>query len=111
MARYVMVEASKDPRDRGHGPGAWTTEWSAAMDERRGEQPGAESGPAVPRQIAAAGSRLSPVQEAYGRYARHFNTCPACRDIDRSCDDGATLWRAYEATSSRASEQLAGDTP
>ena len=109
MARYVMVEASKDPRDRGHGPGAWTTEWSAAMDERRGEQPGAESGPAVPRQIRAG---LSPLQQTYARFTDHFMGCEHCRDVDRGrCDTGDRLWRAYQAEDDLVRRQMASEAP
>jgi hypothetical protein len=71
------------------------------VDEGRDQPPGRESGPPL-----AAGVRLSPVQEAYGRYARHFNRCVACRDVDHTCPAGLDLWRAYEAQGHVAARTL-----
>lgn len=42
-------------------------------------------------------ARLTPVQEAYRRYAVHFLNCPDCMDRSGpSCETAPLLWRAYQ---------------
>jgi hypothetical protein len=71
------------------------------MDE--GRDPAAERGS---RPAAAAGVRLSPAQEAYGQYARHFNGCWACRDIDQCCSIGQQLHRDWREQIEEAAQQI-----
>lgn len=77
-------------------------ERSVDVDEGRDTTP-----PAGSRSAPIAGE-LSPVQRAYGRYATHFLKCWDCRDIDRSCAEGAQLWRDYEATNDAVGRMLGG---
>ena len=76
------------------------------MDEPRDQPAPPES---TPRPLAAA-VRLTPSQEAYGRYVRHRLECADCRDIDRHCDQVALLLRAYEAHGEQAYRRLDGET-
>jgi hypothetical protein len=60
--------------------------------------------------VIAAATRLSPIQEAWGRYTGHATGCSGCRDIDRGrCLTGEELYRAYREQGERAYEQLAGE--
>lgn len=77
------------------------------MDERRDTPPPPESRAPV---IASAGSRLSPVQQAYAHYVDHATRCPACRDIDQECGDAEALWRAYRVQGDQAYQRLADET-
>ena len=73
------------------------------MDE--GRQPPPEDG--TRRRPIAAGTRLSPVQEAYGAAAAHSLDCTWCRDIDRDrCSVGDALWSTYLELSDAAYQQL-----
>ena len=55
----------------------------------------------------AAGTRLSPLQEAYSAAATHSLGCDWCRDIDRArCEVGIQLWRRYEEIGDAAYRQL-----
>ena len=77
------------------------------MDEPRGEQPA----PSPRTPIVAAGSTLSPVQQAYGLWTGHALKCPICRDVDGGrCDTADALWRAYQASSDAAFEGLGSET-
>jgi hypothetical protein len=81
---------------------------SVDVDEPKDSAPPADSGPPV---LAAAASRLSPVQEAYGAYARHHLHCRTCRDIDGGpCAVAADLHAAWERLSADAFGRLAGET-
>ena len=63
------------------------------MDERRDPAPAAESA----RRPAVGVARLTPVQEAYSAYARHFLNCDACMDRSSpSCETAPLLWRDYQ---------------
>jgi hypothetical protein len=86
MACYVMLLSSKDPRDRGHGPGAWPTEWSADMGESRPEPPAADP---------AGQAGLSPLQKAWRDYQRHTAHCSSCRSSGVRCDEAGRLWRRH----------------
>jgi hypothetical protein len=80
-------------------------ERSVDVDEPRDPPPAAES----PQPAISAGTRLSPVQEAYGDYTGHAIRCPKCRDIDRDrCTDGEQLWHAYQQMSDQAYRRLQG---
>ncbi|AJP04808.1 hypothetical protein TU94_28550 [Streptomyces cyaneogriseus subsp. noncyanogenus] len=72
------------------------------MDEPRELQPGGTTRPPV----VAAGVRLPPVWEAYGRYARHATQCWACRDVDQRCELGERLRRDWLDLADRAFDQL-----
>ena len=58
----------------------------------------------------AAAVKLSPAQEAYSSYATHFTGCTDCRDVDRTCDLGAELWRIWRETGDAAGRQLRDET-
>ncbi len=73
------------------------------MDEGRDTTP--EQG--TRRAPIAAGTRLSPLQEAYSAAATHSLGCDWCRDIDRArCEVGIQLWRRYEEIGDAAYRQL-----
>jgi hypothetical protein len=73
------------------------------MDE--GRDPAPEQG--TRHAPIAAGTRLSPLQEAYGAAATHSLNCDWCRDIDRDrCGEGARLWRVYEEIGDQAYRQM-----
>jgi len=75
------------------------------MDERR--EPPAEPG-SGPSQ-AAAGTRLSPLQEAWGAYVEHATHCQICRSLDAGrCDTADKLWRAYQVQSEQAYRDVSG---
>lgn len=82
-------------------------ERSVDVDERRDPAPGDGS---QPRQPLAAAVKLPPAQQAYSDYACHFTGCTACRDVDRTCDTGTELWRAWRRQSDAAGRQLRGET-
>ncbi|MEU6365799.1 hypothetical protein ABZ876_08585 [Streptomyces sp. NPDC046931] len=78
------------------------------MDEPRDTpaQPGTRR-PAV----VAAGTRLSPLQEAYGEYTAHTLECPRCRALDGGpCDDSQRLRHAYLALGGDAYRALNGES-
>jgi hypothetical protein len=82
-----MLVSSKDPRDRGHGPGAWPTEWSVDMGESRPTPPAADP----PGQAG-----LSPLQKAWAAYQRHTTECDDCSTVGGvRCEDAGRLWRAH----------------
>jgi len=61
------------------------------------------------RAAIAAGTRLSPLQEAYSAAATHSLGCDWCRDIDHDrCGVAAQLWQVYEEISAAAYRQLGG---
>lgn len=75
------------------------------MDE--GREPEPEQG--TRRAAIAAGTRLSPVQEAYGAYAKHAVSCRWCRDIDHGrCGVGDELWGVYQEVSAEAYRRMPG---
>lgn len=79
------------------------------MHESRDEPatPGSQPAP-----IVAAGTRLSPVQEAYSACTIHALGCPKCRDIDRErCADGDQLRATYLKISTEAYGRLAREGP
>ena len=79
------------------------------MGEPRDPEPATESRTAP---IVAAGTTLSPVQEAYSACTTHALGCPKCRDIDRDrCIDGDRLRAAYLEISNQAYRRLADETP
>ncbi|WP_409469038.1 hypothetical protein [Streptomyces sp. HC307] len=77
------------------------------MDEGRDDTPSA--GRRHP--LASAGSRLSPLQQAWSEYVTHATHCPVCRDIDRGrCDQAEQLWHAYREQGDDAYRRLHGET-
>lgn len=92
--------------------GAWAATPEAAdegavdVDERRDPEPPAERRPL----LAAAASRLSPVQAAWRAYVVHsLHNCPVCRRADGSpCDVAEALYRAYRELGNAALDRLAG---
>ena len=66
-------------------------ERSVDVDEGRDHPPTAESGPPI-----AAGTRLSPVQEAWRAYVRHERRCAVCRGRDSRCAESTRLWQAWQ---------------
>jgi hypothetical protein len=79
-------------------------ERSVDVDEPRDTPPPADRGP---RAVAAA-SRLSPMQEAWGRYVGHsLHECRTCRSADGSaCPAAEALYAAYQQLAGRAFEQI-----
>ncbi|MFD4596682.1 hypothetical protein ACFWPQ_01490 [Streptomyces sp. NPDC058464] len=73
------------------------------MDERREATDDAQP-PRLP--LAAAGSRLSPVQEAYAAYTEHAIACDDCRNPGLSCEAAGVLWRAYMAIANQAAQKM-----
>lgn len=71
------------------------------MDERRDPEPPAERRPAV---IAAAASKLSPVQQAWQRYVDHsLYDCDVCRAVDGSpCKPAEDLYADWRRISGAA---------
>lgn len=78
---------------------------SVDVDESRDPTP--SGGMSTPAVLASAGSRLSPIQQAYAAYVEHARGCGACRDIDRSCETADQLWRTYREQADGAYQQLA----
>lgn len=77
------------------------------MDESRGEEPAAGTGPPI---SPAAGRAIPP--QARSAYNKHVAGCPVCRDIDRErCGEGQALWLAWNAACDDAFERLASETP
>ena len=77
------------------------------MDERRDLQPAADSGPP----LVAANTRLTPVQEAWGDYARHQLHCPQCADVDTGpCPTAGQLRQEWESITRDAFRRLAEET-
>ena len=74
------------------------------MDERKEPSSDGQDHDRAP--LATAGSRLSPVQEAYAAYTRHAIACGVCRDPDRSCEVAGELWRAYMGIAERAAWKM-----
>lgn len=76
------------------------------MDESRAHQPDPEGG-AQPAPALPAGTRLSPVQEAWGDYVRHATHCQICRSIDAGpCEQAEQLHRTYEEAGDNAFRRL-----
>ncbi|MEV6737852.1 hypothetical protein AB0N14_13350 [Streptomyces sp. NPDC051104] len=67
-------------------------------------------GGSSPRRPVVAAVQLAPAQEAYSAYATHFTGCGACRDLDRTCETGTELWRAWRRESDAAGRLLRGET-
>jgi hypothetical protein len=80
-------------------------ERSVDVDDSR-DSPGAAGRGRAP--IAAAGSRLSPVQEAWSAYVDHsLRRCDTCRAADGTpCDTAEELYRAYRVLSADAAARL-----
>lgn len=80
-------------------------ERSVDVDDSR-DSPGAAGRGRTP--IAAAGSRLSPVQEAWSAYVDHsVRQCGTCRAVDGTpCDTAEELYRTYRALSTAAAARL-----
>lgn len=77
------------------------------MDERRDHQPAADSG----SPLVAAHTRLTPVQEAWGAYARHQLHCRRCSDLDAGlCPTAGQLRQEWESLTQDAFRRLAGET-
>lgn len=75
------------------------------MEERRDKQPGSEPGAQPP--ALAAGTNLSPVQEAWGAYVEHALHCDTCRSRDAgTCETAEQLHRAYKESSNGAFRKL-----
>ncbi|MEV7975482.1 hypothetical protein [Streptomyces sp. NPDC086519] len=74
------------------------------MDERRDPPPDGQDAGQPP--LASAGSRLSPVQEAYAAYTRHAIACDDCRDPGRACEVAGVLWGTYMGIANRAARQV-----
>lgn len=106
MARYVNLDARQTPAPLSR-PGAWPTEWSVDVDDRRGDQPEPEAGPQLP--AIPRGTRLSPVQEVQQARAAHAAECRQCADVDRQrCAEGDRLWQAWTAALDDAYRRLHG---
>lgn len=56
--------------------------------------------------LATAGTRLTPVQEAYASYTKHAIACDDCRDPGSSCETASVLWRTYMSIANRAARQV-----
>lgn len=81
---------------------------SVDVDERRDNPPPAGTRPAV---LASAGSKLSPVQQAYAGYVEHATACTICRDVDGGrCEAADMLWQAFRQRADGAYQQLADGT-
>ena len=75
------------------------------MAERRDQPPEPETGPRLP--AIPRGTRLSPVQEAWGAYVDHATHCDICRSPDAGhCETAETLHRAYEDIGNAAFRKL-----
>ena len=99
---------NRTPATACDGPGAWPTEWSVSVDERRDKQPASEPG-AQPPALPAPG--LSPVQEAQRARVDHTKCCRQCADIDRQrCPIGERLWQAWTVALDDAYRRLHGNT-
>ncbi|KMS78326.1 hypothetical protein ACH49_16730 [Streptomyces leeuwenhoekii] len=61
--------------------------------------------------VTCAGSRLSPVQEAWGAYVRHATRCSACRDVDQRCTEGAALYQAWRELTDAAFAEIGKRRP
>lgn len=78
------------------------------MDERREPPPQPVTRPPV---IVSGAAKLSPLQEAWGRYVDHTTGCSHCRDIDRGrCEKSEGLWQAYRDQENEAYRRLNGGT-
>jgi hypothetical protein len=76
------------------------------MGERRDPQPGPGSG----KPALAAVVRLSPLQEAWGRFVEHATRCEICRSVDTDpCRTAGSLYRAFEEMSTDAFRRLGGE--
>ncbi|MEU6681479.1 hypothetical protein [Streptomyces sp. NPDC046853] len=73
------------------------------MDEPTNPPPRAVRPPLV-----AARVRLSPVQEAYGAWARHQLSCSVCRNVDAGpCQTVGLLRRQWDALAGAAVRRVA----
>lgn len=81
-------------------------EGAVDVDERRDPQPDADSRPP----LVAAHTRLSPIQEAWGAYARHQLHCRQCTDVDGGpCLIAGQLRKVWEDLTREAFRRLAGE--
>ena len=72
------------------------------MDERRDPPPDGGRRPPI-----RGGVTLPNAQQAHLDYSSHAERCQRCRDIDRGrCDQGETLWRAWNEALDDAYRQL-----
>jgi hypothetical protein len=77
------------------------------VDEPRDPQPAADSRP----RLVAAHTSLTPIQEAWGAYARHQLHCRCCADLDAGpCPIAGQLRQAWETLTREAFARLAGET-
>ncbi|MFF6966354.1 hypothetical protein ACFY9G_23665 [Streptomyces anthocyanicus] len=77
------------------------------MDEPTNEPRPADSRP----RLVAAHTNLTPIQEAWGAYARHQLHCRLCADLDAGpCQTAALLRQAWETLTRDAFGRLAGET-
>jgi hypothetical protein len=75
------------------------------MDERR-DIPAPAGSSRQP--IVAAASELSPVQQAWGEYATHYQSCKTCPDVDAGpCPTAESLYGAWRGLASEACQQIA----
>lgn len=82
-------------------------EGAVDVDERRDPTPPADSRPP----LVAAHTSLSPVQEAWGAYARHQLHCRLCADLDSGpCSAAGLLRQSWEVLAKDAFRRLAGET-
>jgi hypothetical protein len=72
------------------------------MKERRDPPPDGGSRPPI-----QGGATLPNAQQAHLDYSGHAERCQRCRDIDRGrCDQGETLWRAWNTALDDAYRRL-----
>lgn len=77
------------------------------MDEPTNQPAPADSRPP----LVAAHTRLTPVQEAWGAYARHQLHCRRCSDLDAGlCPTAGQLRQEWESLTQDAFRRLAGET-
>lgn len=77
------------------------------MDEPTNQPSPADSRPP----LVAAHTRLSPIQEAWGAYARHQLHCHQCADLDGGpCLIAGQLRQVWENLTQEAFRRLAGES-
>ncbi|MFE6355831.1 hypothetical protein ACFVOO_23620 [Streptomyces rochei] len=77
------------------------------MDEPTNPPSPADSRPP----LVAAHTRLSPIQEAWGAYARHQLHCRQCADLDGGpCLTAGQLRQVWENLTREAFRRLAGES-
>ena len=83
-------------------------ERSVSVDEPKDTRAPVERRPL----IAAAASRLSPLQVAWKRYVDHsLHQCSVCRRADGSpCETAEALYAAYQTLGNAGLDQMSGKT-